>query len=634
MVISIGYSSCHWCHVMEEESFADPEVAEVMNKHFISVKVDREERPDVDQVYINAVQLMTGGAGWPLNVVTLPDGRPIWGGTYFRKEDWINALNQLHDIYEKDPEKVFSYAEKLENGIKSLDFIELNKEEFSFKDFPLEAIIRKISQKFDEQTGGFKGAPKFIMPNTLEFLLRYSVQKHQYSILDFVKTSLQKIAFGGIFDRVEGGFSRYSVDSHWHIPHFEKMLYDNALIVSLYSKAYAATGENLFREVAEKTLDFISKNLTSPDGAFYSALDADSFDEEEIRKEGAYYTFSEEELKNTIENRFDIFQSYYAILPEMEWEGKYVLFQRFPDEEIKKTFNVEEEDFVRLKKEWKERLKKLRDQRSKPRLDDKSVTAWNAMMQEAYIDAYNAFGKESYLNIAEKNANLIIKSILQEDGSIFRIYKSGKSSIHGFLEDYAFVIQSFISLYQTTSDWKWLDHSKHLMEYCLKNFFDKEKQLFYFTSVRQPKVLVRSFDFYDNEIPSSNSIMAKNLFLLSKFYGQREWEEISGQMFKNIAEHITTSPLAFTNWLDLLMNFHEDFFEVVIVGEKSSEFMKNILSEYIPNKILASSPEESSEFLFQNRFNQEKTSVFVCVNNSCHAPLYDIQETIQHIKKY
>src|SRR5690606_19055166 len=324
----------HWCHVMEHESFEDISVAEVMNKNYISVKVDREERPDVDQTYINAVQLMTGSAGWPLNVVTLPDGRPVWGGTYFRKNEWMNALEQISDIYKGEPEKLIAYANKLEAGIKNMDLIHLNTDEIDFKNFPTEEIMEKWSRQFDFENGGFKGVPKFMMPNNYEFLLRNAVETKNDKLLENVNLTLEKMAYGGLYDQIGGGFSRYSVDEKWHIPHFEKMLYDNAQLVSLYSNAYLATNNPLYKEEVEETLNFISREMTNAEGGFYSSLDADSKDENGKLEEGAFYVFTAEELQKELKDDFQIFQEYYNVNEYGEWENNYVLVRKKSDSEI------------------------------------------------------------------------------------------------------------------------------------------------------------------------------------------------------------------------------------------------------------------------------------------------------------
>ena len=634
MIISVGYAACHWCHVMEHESFEDSTVAAVMNKNYISVKVDREERPDVDQIYINAVQLMTGSAGWPLNVITLPDGRPVWGGTYFRKKDWINALEQIQEIYKEEPEKLFAYADRLEEGMKSMDLIHLNTEDVDLKKYYIGAVISKMSSRFDSENGGFKGAPKFMMPNNLEFLLRQGVENDNKQLLKFVNLTLDKMAYGGLYDQIEGGFSRYSTDEKWHIPHFEKMLYDNAQLVSLYSKAYSVTKNPYYKEVVEETLNFIKTNLTNEEGAFYSSLDADSKNEKGKLEEGAFYVFSQEELKRLLGEDFGIFKEYYNVNDYGFWENNhYVLIRRKSDKEIEEEFELSSEAFQQKKKNWKHTLLAYRNKRSKPRLDDKTLTSWNAMMLKGYVDAYKAFGDKSYLETALKNANFISENLRREDGALYHAYKDKKSSVNGFLEDYAFVIEAYIDLYQVTMDEKWLDLSKELTDYAEANFFDTEKQMFYFTSKQDPVVVTRNFEYRDNVTPASNSVMAKNLFVLSKYFDKTSYEEISKQMLKNVLNEIEQYPSGFSNWLYLLSNFQNDFYEVVIVGEEASEKIKELNLHYLPNKIIAGSKGEITGPLFENRYVQGKTLIYVCVNNACQLPVEESATAIKIIKK-
>ena len=634
MVVSIGYAACHWCHVMEHESFEDSTVAAVMNQHYISVKVDREERPDVDQTYINAVQLMTGSAGWPLNVVTLPDGRPVWGGTYFRKNDWINALEQIQEVYKSEPEKLIAYANRLEEGIKTMDLIELKTEAVNFKNFPVAEIVSKWSNQFDERNGGFKGAPKFMMPNNLEFLLRQAVSEKDDELLAYVTLSLDKMAFGGLYDQIGGGFARYSTDEQWHVPHFEKMLYDNAQLVTLYSNAFSVTQNPLYKDVVEETLNFIEREMTNSEGGFYSSLDADSKNEKGALEEGAFYVFTSEELRRLLKDDFEIFKEYYNVNSYGHWEkDHYVLIRKKTDVEIQREFELTSEVFQQKKKSWKETLRAYRNQRPKPRLDDKTLTSWNALMLKGYTDAYKVFGKEAYLNSAIKNAKFIAEKQLQENGALFHNYKDGKSSINGFLEDYAFTIEAFIALYQTTLDEQWLHLSKKMTEYAIDNFFDPEKHMFYFTSKEDPAIVSRNFEYRDNVIPASNSAMAKNLFLLSKYFENTGFEAISQQMLKNVSTEIMQYPSGFSNWLDLLLNFKNGFYEVVIIGEDVDEKVKNINKNYLPNKIIAGSREENNGPLFQNRFVPNETLIYVCKNNTCKLPIKDPKIAIESLNK-
>lgn len=632
IIISIGYAACHWCHVMEHESFEDIEVAEVMNKNYISIKVDREERPDVDQTYINAVQLMTGSAGWPLNVITLPDGRPVWGGTYFRKSDWINALEQIQEVYKIEPEKIIAYANRLEQGIKSMDLIELNTEDVDLTQFPTADIIKNFSERFDTKNGGFRGAPKFMMPNNFEFLLRQAVESNDETLLNYVTLSLDKMAYGGLYDQLGGGFSRYSTDEKWHVPHFEKMLYDNAQLVSLYSNAYLVTKKSLYKEVVEETLDFIALDLTNKEGGFYSSLDADSNNKDGKLEEGAFYVFTQEELEDLLEDDFKIFREYYNVNSYGKWEhNNYVLIRKKTNSEIEKEFNISLETLQQKKKSWKQTLLNYRNNRPKPRLDDKTLTSWNAMMLKGYIDAYKTFNNQEYLDIALRNAEFLAKNQLQKNGALFHNYKDGKSTINGFLEDYAFTIEAFISLYQVTLDEKWLNLSKEMTDYSILNFFDEEKHMFYFTSKEDPVIVSRNFEYRDNVIPASNSVMAKNLYKLSKYFDEPRFNEISKQMLKNVLAEVESYPSGFSNWLDLLSNFQNNFFEIVVVGDSASEKIQEFYSHYLPNTILAASNVENNAPLFKNRFVQDETLIYICENNTCKIPVKDSEIAIKSL---
>lgn len=632
IIISIGYAACHWCHVMEHESFEDIEVAEVMNKNYISIKVDREERPDVDQTYINAVQLMTGSAGWPLNVITLPDGRPVWGGTYFRKSDWINALEQIQEVYKIEPEKIIAYANRLEQGIKSMDLIELNTEDVDLTQFPTADIIKNFSERFDTKNGGFRGAPKFMMPNNFEFLLRQAVESNDETLLNYVTLSLDKMAYGGLYDQLGGGFSRYSTDEKWHVPHFEKMLYDNAQLVSLYSNAYLVTKKSLYKEVVEETLDFIALDLTNKEGGFYSSLDADSNNKDGKLEEGAFYVFTQEELEDLLEDDFKIFREYYNVNSYGKWEhNNYVLIRKKTNLEIEKEFNISHETLQQKKKSWKQTLLNYRNNRPKPRLDDKTLTSWNAMMLKGYIDAYKTFNNQEYLDIALRNAEFLAKNQLQKNGALFHNYKDEKSTINGFLEDYAFTIEAFISLYQVTLDEKWLNLSKEMTDYSIINFFDEEKHMFYFTSKEDPVIVSRNFEYRDNVIPASNSVMAKNLYKLSKYFDEPRFNEISKQMLKNVLAEVESYPSGFSNWLDLLSNFQNNFFEIVVVGDSASEKIQEFYSHYLPNTILAASNVENNAPLFKNRFVKDETLIYICENNTCKIPVKDSEIAIKSL---
>ena len=633
MIISVGYSACHWCHVMEKESFEDSTVAALMNKNFISVKVDREERPDVDQIYINAVQLMTGSAGWPLNVITLPDGRPVWGGTYFTKKAWLSSLEKMQKLYDKNPQNLIDYADKLEEGIKTMDLIEVNTNELNFIDFPIENTIKNWSTTFDNKYGGPNRAPKFMMPNNLNYLLRYGIKNKDKQILDYVYLTLDNIAYGGVYDHIGGGFSRYSTDMKWHVPHFEKMLYDNAQLVSLYSQAYKVTKNPLYEEVVKETLEYIKKEMTHQEGAFYSSLDADSVSEEGELEEGAYYVFNKEELKLQLEEDFNLFSEYYNVTNYGKWEKEnYVLIRKKSDQEIIAEFSISQEELNQKKKNWKQLLLAYRNNRAKPRLDDKSLTSWNALMIKGYVDAYKAFQVPEYLNAAQKNGQFLINHQLQENGALNHSYKDGKSTINGYLEDYAAVIDAFIALYEVTLNELWINKANELATYTFENFFDAEKNMFYFTSKEDEKLVARNFEYRDNVIPASNSIMAKNLLILSHHFDNKKYLTTASKMLHNVQPEIESYPSGFSNWLDLMSNFQDNFYEVVVVGKDASKKIAELNARYLPNILIAGSTSESKKPLLNYRYIDGETLIYVCVNNSCKLPVSDISEALNFIK--
>ena len=629
VVISVGYSACHWCHVMERESFEDTVVAKLMNEKYISIKVDREERPDVDNVYMNAVQLMTGSGGWPLNVVTLPDGRPIWGGTYFSKDQWINALDQISKLYEKDPGRLISYADQLEEGVKSLDIIELNKSKANFNLDTMKEYLNNWSKKFDLEYGGLEGMPKFMMPNNLHFLLKYSYQTNNTEIQDFVNLTLKKMAFGGVYDQIGGGFSRYSVDNKWHIPHFEKMLYDNAQLVSLYSDAYKATKNELYRKVVYKTIDFVNSELKDESGGYYSSLDADSKTINGALEEGAFYVWTEEELKVTLKDDYTVFSNYYNINPYGYWEDdKYVLIRREDAQKIATIYNLSVLELEQIIKKCNSKLIKVRNKRGKPRLDDKILTSWNGLMIKGFVDSYKAFNEPEFLNSAIDNAEFIVKNLYSEDGQLLRNYKNGKSNINGYLEDYSAIISGFLSLHEVTLDEKWLKYSKQLTEYVYKHFYNEKTKMFYFTSDLDEKLLSRTVEFRDDVIPSSNSIMANNLFLLSHYFDNQDYLETAIKMLNNVSPEIDPYPNGFSNWLDLMLKISDSFYEVAIVGEDAVSKTIEINKSFKPNKLIIGSLNDSDLPLLKNRYVNNDTFIYVCVKKACKLPVKTSEEAL------
>ncbi len=634
LLISVGYSACHWCHVMEHESFEDSIVAQTMNTHFMPIKVDREERPDVDQVYMDAVQLMTGNGGWPLNVIALPDGRPVWGGTYFPKEQWVSVLEKIADVYEKHPEKLIAQADNIENGIKSTAIIETNTGAPSFNASTITTAISNWTTQFDKTLGGPNRAPKFMMPNNYHFMLRYAQQTNDNALLDYVNLTLTQMAYGGIYDHVGGGFSRYSVDKKWHVPHFEKMLYDNAQLVSLYADAYLYTKNKLYKTVVEETLQFIATDMTTAEGAFYASFDADSETPQGELEEGAFYVWTKAELKALLKSDFEYFAAYYNINSYGLWEHEhYVLIRNDNDATILKRFNITPQELETKKAAWKALLLKHRNQRPKPRLDDKALTAWNGLMLKAYVDAYRVFQNDAYLSAALKNANFINTKLQRPDGGLNHTYKAGESKINAYLEDYATVIDAYIALYEVTLDTKWLQTAKDLADYTFTHFYDTTSKLFFFTSNTDAALVSRKIIYYDNVIPSSNSIMAKNLFKLAHYFDDKTFENTAATMLHTVQKDSATYPSAYSNWLDLMLNYTRPFYEIAVVGKAAKQNIAALQKQYIPNKLIAGSTSENIMPLLANRYDPTATLIYVCVNKACKLPVKDVNKAFTLLEK-
>lgn len=636
IIISVGYAACHWCHVMEHESFENDSVAKIMNDHFISIKIDREERPDIDQVYMDAVQMMTGSGGWPLNCIALPDGRPIFGGTYFPKDQWINVINQLSDLYQNDPEKAIQFAENVANGLKERALITVNTNEAVFTKNDIDIAIDVWEDKMDEKLGGAKQERnKFPLPNNFQFLLRYGFQDQNEKILDYTNTTLTQMAYGGIYDQIGGGFARYSTDKKWHVPHFEKMLYDNGQLVSLYADAYLATKKELYKETVYETLEFIERELMNGEGAFYSSLDADSNTPEGELEEGAFYVWTKNELKEILGSDYKLFSDYYNVSSYGHWEKEnYVLIRNTTDEKFTKKHDLSINDFKKKVVAWKKTLLKERAKKERPRLDDKILTSWNGLMLKGYVDAYRVFDNPHYLDIAIKNAYFITNKQLRGDGGLNHNYKNGISNINAHLEDYAAVIDAFIALYEVTLDEQWLYTAKQLTDYTFDHFFDDTSKLFFFTSDEDESLITRNIELNDNVIPASNSMMARNLAKLSHYFSNGYYLKTSKQMLNNVKESIVNYPEGYSNWLQLMSDFSSNYYEVAISGTDAIFKLKEINQTYIPNKLIAGSTKESRLPLMQDRFNEDETFIYICVDGACQLPVKEVEKALNQMNKY
>ncbi len=633
ILISIGYSACHWCHVMEHQSFEDEKVAQIMNDHFICIKVDREERPDIDQVYMMAVQLMTGRGGWPLNCFALPDGRPVYGGTYFPKEQWINILLNLADLYAHEKNKMLDYAKQLTEGVKLAELVKINKKQEAFSMELLHQSYANWKPRFDLIEGGPDKAPKFPLPNNYLFLLRYAAAikgtPQEAEVWKHLELTLTKMAYGGIYDQLAGGFARYSVDHYWKVPHFEKMLYDNAQLVSLYSEAFQATKNELYKQVVYETLRFIERELTSPEGCFYSALDADSEGEE-----GKFYTWEKEELQELLQKDFKLFADYFNVNEKGLWEEekKYILLRNEPDEVIAAKYDLTVMQLQTTIEQLKIKLLAERNKRIRPGLDDKTLTSWNALMLQAYVDAYNAFNEQDFLKAAEKNAGFIIQKQTNENGRLNHSYKKGKSTINGYLEDYCFCIEAFLSLYEATFTETYLYQASEWMIYCFNHFRDERSGMFFFTSDEDAALISRKMELADNVTPASNSSIAKSLFKLGHHFENAEYITISKKMLNNMISEITAYTEGYSNWAMLLLFVCNPFFEISIVGKSVDEKRKAFNKHYLPNKIFAGSTVETKLPLLKGRYAENQTLIYVCSNNTCKAPVSEISEAIRQIE--
>ena len=625
VLVSIGYSSCHWCHVMERESFENDSVASIMNERFVCIKVDREERPDVDQVYMTAVQLMTGRGGWPLNCFTLPDGRPVYGGTYFAPQQWTQLLSDLSETWKTDPKKVTGYAEHLHEGVRTNDLVQLNEAPPDFTRKQLARLVQAMDSTFDRTDGGTDHAPKFPMPNNWQFLLKYGTLAHDADATAQVHLTLHKMALGGIYDHVGGGFARYSVDGLWKVPHFEKMLYDNAQLVSLYSQAYQAVKEPLYEDVVERTLTFIEREMISAEGACYSALDADSEGEE-----GKFYVWTKEELQRILGGDFAFAEKYYSIGGAAAWEhGTNILLREGDDDDQMRTMGLPVEELRAKAERVNSRLLAERAKRVRPGLDDKSLTSWNALMVTAWCDAYESFGNSRYLENASRTMRLVLSKCRRDDGGLQHSYKGGKSSINGYLEDYAFTIEALLSLYANTFDEQWITEARALADHAIEHFHDSATGMFWFTSDIDPPLIARKTEVTDNVIPASNSAMCKALFTLGHLLDEQRYLDISTRQLNNVEPRMQQYPSGYSNWAQAMLTRVYPWYEIAITGPNAGELRKGFGARYIPNRMFLGTTGTSTLPLLAEKSLGENTTVFVCENKVCRMPVSTVADAVK-----
>ena len=615
ILVSIGYSSCHWCHVMERESFEVTDIADIMNEHFVCIKIDREERPDLDQVYMEAVQAMGMNGGWPLNVFLTPDQKPFYGGTYFPPKNWAQLLLQLHKTFEQKRVEIEASAQELSQHLQISDlqrFSKISESKFVLSD--LDKMFHVLESRFDKTWGGIEKAPKFVMPSIWQFLLRYHHLTQNKTALDMVSLTLTRMSQGGINDQLGGGFSRYSVDGEWFAPHFEKMLYDNAQLLSLYSEAYAITKNPAFKEVVYETVKWLQREMTHPEGGFYSALDADS---EGV--EGKFYSWTYQELEEVLVNDTASAASYYNATEEGNWEhGRNILFRTDESEGLTQSA--------------KSKLLEARHKRIRPGLDDKILTGWNAMNIKGLTDAYNYFEDQQFLDLAVASLNFLEKKLMTEE-KIYRAYKNKRSGTAGFLEDYAFVIQAYLSLYQCTLQEKYINQAERWCLYTITHFYDEVEGYFYFTDNQAEKLIARKKEVFDNVIPSSNSMMARNLFQLGHVLDREDWRQLATSMVSKISSVILAEPSYASHWGIALAEQMRGLAEVVIVGPLALEKRTALAKHYFPFLLVMGTTTRSNLPLFEGREQSgSETSIYVCFNKTCKLPVESVELAIEQLK--
>ncbi|WP_242529703.1 thioredoxin domain-containing protein [Psychroflexus sp. ALD_RP9] len=628
LLISIGYAACHWCHVMAHESFEDQKVAEVMNAHFICIKVDREERPDVDQIYMDAAQILTGRGGWPLNAFAFPDGKPFYAATYFPKDNWLKVLKNVAKAYDTQQEQLKDTALKLTRGIQDIDRLDFteNNQAINFSTTDYQDLLGSWQRFFDSKHGGFKGAPKFAMPSSWQFLLQYHKLTENKEALEQCLNLLDHMIAGGIYDQIHGGFARYSVDERWFAPHFEKMLYDNAQMISLLANAYKITQKPSYKTAIEQSLDFVNNWLSDKNGGFYSAVDADS-----EGREGAFYTYSYHELEEALtSNEFEIAKSYFNLKQKGNWEeGQNIIYTAQSISKLAEAFNLTEGEFVEKLNLIRSKIKTLSDSKPRPEIDTKILCSWNAMMLKAYVDAYQALGLQTYLDKAKANAAFIQKELLSENQQLFRNYKDGQSSITGFLEDYAWLSLALISLYEATLTVSYLELAKKLIDKSIADFYDADLGLFYYTSTEAEALIARKIEVNDNVIPSSNSVMLQALFKLHKFYNANSYKRIVQKMLAKVSPKLHKSGPYLAHWAIVVGYLTHPFAEVVTCGSDYAQKHKLLLQHYNPNAIfLGGTTEDLALMKGKTDYNQ----IFVCVDQSCQQPANTVEEALKQLK--
>jgi hypothetical protein len=638
--LSIGYSTCHWCHVMEHESFEDEKVAGLMNDSFVSIKVDREERPDIDGIYMTVCQMLTGSGGWPMTIIMTPEKKPFFAGTYFPKETrfgrtgLLELLPKINELWKTKKEEILKSSEEILTAIKKSE-IRTHGQEIGIEIF--DKAYNEFLKRFDKVNGGFGNSPKFPTPHNLIFLLRYWKRKKEPIALEMVEKTLLKMRLGGIYDHIGFGFHRYSTDSEWLVPHFEKMLYDQAQLVQVYIEVYQITQNDFYKNTAEEILSYVLRDMTSPDGAFYSAEDADSEGEE-----GKFYLWDSDELKQILdEDEIRFVTNVFNIEPGGNWidhvngimNGTNILHLKNSVDESADELNLTPVVVLQKIEIIRKKLFVYREKRIHPYKDDKILTDWNSLMISAFAKAYQVFDEEKYLKAAEKAVNFILNNLTTNDGKLLHRYREGEAVIPANIDDYAFLISSLLDLYEASFNIEFLKSAIRLNKDFIKHFWDKENGGFFFTSNESEEILIRQKEIYDGAIPSGNSVAILNLLRIGRITSNSEFESMASEIGKIFAHNINSTPIAFTQTLTALDFAFGPSYEIVIAGDKAdneNELIKTIRNNYFPNKTIMFNPSQGKDLTniapFASNYKkiEDKTAVYICQDYSCKQPVSDI----------
>jgi uncharacterized protein YyaL (SSP411 family) len=626
VIVSIGYSACHWCHVMERECFEDQDLASLMNEYFFCIKVDREERPDVDQIYMDALQNMGLQGGWPLNVFLTPDLNPFYGGTYFPPRAWAQILRGVNKAFTETRADLEESANGFTNSLQQSEVqkygLQVQKSPFSKEKYI--SFFTKLAEKFDREFGGMDKAPKFPMPCIWTFLLDFYLKTKIEPALEQLELTLDEIAKGGIYDQIGGGFARYSVDGEWFVPHFEKMLYDNGQLLSLYSRAYSVFQKPMYKQVIEDTIAWLSREMLSKQGGLYSAIDADSEGEE-----GKFYVWTKQEIDQQFDTEnAEKVKELYDIQENGNWEeGKNILRKRMPDEVFARKHNWSLQEFEIWQSDIKSQLLRKREEKIRPHLDDKLLAGWNGLALSGLSEAYLAAGNIESKNLAKSVAEFIARDLIKGN-KLYRTIRNGEAVIPSFLEDYAAVIEGFIHYYQISFDSSYLSLAKELFDYSIQHFWHEDESFFYFAEDdNNSELIARKKEIFDNVIPASNSMMAHNLWKLGHIFGEESYLEKAQNMLSAISRLIETDPQYLANWASLYGITLEPMAEIAIIGPSAIEDAIALQKVYHPNRLVFATKEKSKLEIFENREAiNGQTTFYVCFDKTCKLPVFNLTE--------